>query len=270
MDKRMRRFCLMIIAIGLIPQLSYAQFDDLDAIEAELDKKAPKPSESEGTENNTPGRITDFSGLGKLAPFSDVAVIQKRFLPKTGRFQLHAAVSTITNDAFFTSNALAGRFAYHLTDSWGLEAMYYSLATDERQVTKDLLNKRAVSTASLLTPKSFYALDIMWSPIYGKFGWMNKRIIPFDMYFSTGFGSTLTSRNEQAPTFHVGTGQIFAKNKSFAFRWDFSWNFYSANALIETKDNSGLVVSSEEKKQSFNNLYISLGISFFFPEATYR
>ncbi|MGE0632302.1 MAG: hypothetical protein AB7O96_07840, partial [Pseudobdellovibrionaceae bacterium] len=73
--------------------------------------------------------------------------------------------------------------------------------------------------------------------------------------------------NEAASTIHIGTGQNFAMSKSWAFRWDFSWNFYSANAKIETAPNSRVF---ETKRQSFNNLYLSLGLSWFFPEASYR
>ncbi|MNT62394.1 hypothetical protein D3C72_2001130 [compost metagenome] len=97
----------------------------------------------------------------------------------------------------------------------------------------------------------------MWVPIYGKMSLFNENIIPFDLYFAGGYGSTETQLNTSASTLHVATGQIFALSKSIAFRWDFSWNFYNA----KTEDN---------ETNSFNNLFLTVGMSWFFPEAKYR
>ncbi|MCB0362614.1 MAG: hypothetical protein KDD35_07825, partial [Bdellovibrionales bacterium] len=69
---------------------------------------------------------------------------------------------------------------------------------------------------------------------------------------------------ESASTIHLGAGQSFAISKSMALRWDFSWNFYQPTA--EVLVNNELV----EKKSNHDDLYLSLGMSFFFPEATYR
>jgi len=98
----------------------------------------------------------------------------------------------------------------------------------------------------------------MYSPIYGKFSRFNKSIVPFDMYFTLGYGSTSTKEGPSAGTIHVGTGQIFAINKAWALRWDFSWNFYSVKPPAATT------------ASSFNNLFLTVGASWFFPEAKYR
>jgi outer membrane beta-barrel protein len=119
-----------------------------------------------------------------------------------------------------------------------------------------------VTTASLVTPQSYYGLDFKYTPIYGKMAFGNKTLTPFDMYFSGGLGQT-SYNNGSAPTLHLGTGQIFAMSKAFALRWDFSWNFFQATTYINSTQTVG-------SSAIFNNLFVLLGASWFFPEATYR
>jgi outer membrane beta-barrel protein len=204
--------------------------------------------------------IKDVADLATLSEFKDVAVIQKRFLPKTKRFEAYGGMSGILNDKFFSSFGLSSRIGYSFSERYGIELVSFLLTTTERQVTSDLRDRRGVTTTNFVTPKSYYGVDFKWTPVYGKMTWLNKRITPFDLYFSGGMGMTNTNQSRSEPTFHVGTGQIFAITKSSAFRWDFSWNFYSASSGVTGATQSG----------SYNNLLITLGASFFFPEATYR
>lgn len=206
------------------------------------------------TQENT---LKDFSGLGTLSPFREVSIIQRRFLPKTKRFQLNTALTVVTNDPFFTTAGLALRGGYYLTETWGLELDYNALSTSNRQTTDELKSILGVNTESLIFPKSYMGASLVWSPIYGKMTYFNKKIIPFDLFFKLGLGSTQTQLGEAASTYHIGTGQLFAITKGMAFRWDFGWNFFNAKG-------------TNKEVSSFNNLFLSLGVSFFIPEAKYR
>lgn len=261
-----RQLKLMILASLLMPSpFAHAEDDasdneELQIIEVELEKAIEKrkaPPAAAASTNQESGKDTEFSTLGTLAPFTEVSVIQKRYLPKTGRFQLFGGLNMVTNNPFFDTYGLAGRFAYNFTETWGLEASYFSLNTTETKATKELKDFNNVKTENLIYPKSYMGLDVLWFPMYGKFTWFNKKIIPFDMYFSGGYGTTSTQSNENPGTFHIGTGQIFAMSKSLAIRWDFSWHNFSAKAL-------------EDEVNNFNFLFLSVGASFFFPEASYR
>ncbi|HWU42657.1 MAG TPA: outer membrane beta-barrel domain-containing protein, partial [Bdellovibrio sp.] len=212
----------------------------------------------ESTKDNT---LTDFNGLGTLAPFKEISIIQKRFMPKTGRFQLFGGLTFVTNDPFFNTVGAVGKAAYFLNETWGVELNYFALSTSERQSTQELQSNNNVKTESLAYPKSYFGVDVMYVPIYGKISWFNERIVPFDMYFSGGYGSTATSTNENSGTIHLATGQMFSLTKSVALRWDFSWNFFSASV----QDSSG-----NKTTNSFNNLFLTVGMSWFFPEASYR
>lgn len=237
--------------------------DDIESLysqEEEAPAAVEVPVEKPADKQVQQADIKDITDLVQLAPFKDVAVIQKRFLPKTGRFEFFGGPTVVLNDAFFLNFGLNARLAYYFRERYGIEFVGMYLTTSERQVTTDLREKRGVTTTSIVTPKNYMGLDFKWTPIYGKMTWMNKKITPFDLYFSGGGGMTGTNQGSSEPTVHLGTGQIFAISKSMAFRWDFSWNFYNAKSSVTSSSSSSL----------YNNLFITVGMSFFFPEATYR
>jgi outer membrane beta-barrel protein len=199
------------------------------------------------------------SDLATLSSYTDIAVIQKRFLPKTKRFEAYLGLSAILNDPFFTNFGGTARGAYYFREQYGVELVAMFLATRERDVTTSLRQDLRVITSSIVTPASFYGLAFKWTPVYGKITWLNEKITPFDVYMNAGLGLTGTNQGSSEPTLHLGTGQLFALTKSFAVRWDFTWNFYSAKG-------SGVSAT----RATYNNLFITAGASFFFPEAKYR
>ncbi len=242
--------------------------EDIEALfsaEEESAANAPPPDKKPQDKQEPPDKpasaeVKDLSDLVKLSPFEDVAVIQKRYLPKTKRFELFAGASGVLNDAFFLSVGGVGRAGYYFQERFGVELNAWILNTSEKQITSDLKNKRGVFTQSLITAESFYGLDFKWTPVYGKMTWKNQTITPFDLYFSVGAGMTGTNQGGNEPTLHLGTGQIFALSKGKAFRWDFSWNFFAAESQVATRKETSV----------YNNLFLTVGMSWFFPEATYR
>lgn len=246
--------------------------EDIEALfsaEEESAANAPPPKEKAQDKVESPAPadkpaasadIKDLSDLVKLSPFEDVAVIQKRYLPKTKRFELSAGLSGVLNDAFFLSVGGVGRMGYYFQERFGVEFNAWILGTSEKQITSDLRGKRGVYTQSLITPESFYGLDFKWIPVYGKMARNNKTITPFDLYFSVGGGLTGTNQGGSEPTLHLGTGQVFALSKSHAFRWDFSWNFFAAESPLAARKETSI----------YNNLFLTVGMSWFFPEAAYR
>lgn len=255
----MKKLSVILLCLMLTLQ-SWAQDlegDDLDVIELELEKSRPKPqpgirpppSRVEPKENN-------FSDLANLVPFSEVSVLQKRFLPKTGRAQIFGGLSLTTNDPFYNTIGATLKGSYFLSEMWGLELQYYTLSSSEAKATKELYSVQNIGTDSLSYTKEYLGVNLLWVPIYGKMTWFNQKIIPFDFYFGVGVGQTRTHLKSGIETFQLTAGQIFALNKKMALRWDFSWNFFSAKAINE--------------EGSINNLFFSAGVSFFFPEAKYR
>lgn len=204
-------------------------------------------------------RPADLSKLGRLAPFSDIAVISRKYLPRTKRFELSPNVGTILNDSFFNNLVFGGRLAYYFNEKYGVEASGIFFSSNSRSVTDELAVERGIATAGLAVPTSYYGLAFKWVPLYGKMGLLNKTIVPFETYVMAGGGLMGTNQNTQPPAIHLGTGQLYAIKKWLSFRWDFSWYLYSSTSTISGGSSS-----------FFNNLHITIGFSFYLPGAGYR
>ncbi len=202
-----------------------------------------------------------LSELANLAPFSDVAVIQRRFLPRTGRFELSASGMTSINNPFFNNLGLNFRGAYYFREKHGVELQYTILSSNRSAAATNLEDQREVRTTNLVTAKSYMGAAYKWVPLFGKITFLNKHIVPFDLSFTAGGGLSKTGKKSE-PTMHLGTGQTFAMTKSLALRWDLVWNFYQATADSAT--------GTGEISTNHNDLFLAFGASFFFPEATYR
>lgn len=233
----------------------------LDPIEEAQKNPKPKKKKEKLNFKEDEDDISDLSQLGTFAPFSDIAVIQRRFLPKSSRFEFYPSIGAMVNNPFFFNSMAGLRLAYNLTEKWGIEADFGYIMSARQRVTKDLEEQKQVFTSSFIIPKMYFGADIRWSPIYGKMGFFNDSIVPFDMYFSGGGGITTTNQDTSPVTFHLGTGQIFALSKSLAARWDVSAYMYSSTTSVP---------STGVQEGSFIDLYVSLGMSFFFPGASYR
>lgn len=245
---------------------------ELESLYDEQDKEEEKKSEVEQETKKKERETIDKSEEGTLAelkilaPFENIAIIQKRFMPKTNRFEFSGALGNSLNNAFFNNWGLVTRVAYYLTEHHGLELQYFWLNSNEREITESLRDKQRVQTRSLVVPESYMGLSYKWLPIYGKVALFNKRIVPFDLYFSAGGGLSETGLGEQEPTIQLGTGQKFYLTKSTAFRWDFALNSYRARILQDTSGTGDL----EEASKMQIDLFITVGMSFYWPGATYR
>ncbi|MCH2534376.1 MAG: outer membrane beta-barrel domain-containing protein [Bdellovibrionales bacterium] len=203
--------------------------------------------------------VNNLSQLAQLSAFEDIAIIQRKFLPKTERFELSGSGMFTMNNPFFNNMGASLRLSYYFTEEWGVEFNYTTLSVSEKDVTENLV-KRNIQTDSLVKPESYTGISVKWAPIYGKMALVDKKIVPFDIYFAAGLGQTKTQDSNDI-TFTGSTGQIFAITKSIAFKWDLTVNFYSPE--IQTS-------SGDTLKQNQEDLILGLGISYFFPEATYR
>ncbi len=211
------------------------------------------------------GQVKTVSDLNSLAPFSDISVIQKRFLPKTERFQVYGALGITTNSPWFLNAGGKVNFGYGFSEKWGVELTGMFLTSSEKDSAKQIRSNNSLEPERFILTKSHLGLDLVWSPIYGKITSLNNEITPFDMYFSGGVGqANTTSQEKNVTTFHAATGQIFALSKSVAFRWDYSWYMYQATPQLDS------LSAGPPEKNSYNDLIFTAGVSFFFPDAGYR
>lgn len=269
---------LILVALLAAPLMAQAQqsLGDEDIVSIEdmySTQPAAKETKQQENQEELPAQlkqqqqaveVKDLKDLNRLAPFSEVSVIQKKFMPKTQRFQLFAAGTVMTNTPWYNNVGAKLNLSYNFTESFGLEINSMFLTNAERESTKEIKEAHNLLAEQFIYTKSYVGLDLVWSPIYGKISALDETVIPFDMYFALGGGTSETNSQEgRNATIHFGLGQIFAISKSMAFRWDYSFNTFSATPMAT-------VTSGSPEKNSYNDLVLSAGISFFFPEASYR
>ncbi|OFZ30380.1 MAG: hypothetical protein A2622_08185 [Bdellovibrionales bacterium RIFCSPHIGHO2_01_FULL_40_29] len=282
---------LLFVALVAIPGLSLAEVQPLDDQEilnvesiyksvpttttrAEQESATTPESAASAVEfEATPGapptsvqqKVENLTDLNRLSPFREVSVIQKKYLPKTERFQLYAGAGMTTNSPWFLNLGVKVNFGYYFTESFGVELSGVFLSNSEREVAKEIRDNNNLQPEKFVNTKNYMGVDLVWAPIYGKISMLNNRIIPFDMYFSAGGGTSSTNSQESnVATLHVGLGQIFAITKAIAFRWDYSWTSFQATPFPDS------ATAAAPQKNAYNDLILTAGLSFFFPEAKYR
>lgn len=275
MRKLFSTFILFTALTGHHALAQDSDVEELNLIEMELDRKNDPFSEntevSDSADSETAKSVQHSSqsqknihdvksleDINRLADFKQVSVIQRRFLPRTERLQLFVGPTLTLNDPWFNVYGGTLRAAYNFKEAWGIEVGYAFLSTSKSEALRELDKENNTIGENIVNTKSYYSVDINWTPIYGKMTWLDQQILYYDTYFSGGFGGTEIQGGKSQPTVHLGVGQIFSMSKKMAFRWDLSWNFFEAKQIDQTSNGS------------FNNVFLSAGFSFFFPEATYR
>jgi outer membrane beta-barrel protein len=280
-----------LIAAALLPNMAWAQInaDDLEVINLEdLYKKeevklpqqqiAPPVTAAETAEATTAEvkseevvveqkpeeiKVKELKDLNQLVPFSEISVIQRKYMPKSERLQVYLGAGLTTNTPWFTNYGGKLNISYNFTESFGIELSTLFLSSSPRDVAKEIQEQHNVKADQFVYTKSYYGLDLVWSPIYGKMTFDNTNIINYEMYFSLGAGQSKTNSVEKdVTTAHLGIGQIFSLSKSMAFRWDYGLNVFQA-----TPASASL---GQVEKSIYNDLVLTAGLSFFFPEVTYR
>ena len=202
-----------------------------------------------------------LSDLMRLSRFSDVAVIQRRFMPKTGR--VSASLFSVFNmsNEFFLHPGVGGHLNYNFLEKHGVELSGYYVWTFKRGVTSDLATLGANVSESQPIAQSFFGLTYKWMPFYGKIAFYDQKILAFDSFFSLGGGMSGIVRGKDKkivwePTVVAGIGQVFAITRDLGLRWDLRMN-----ATIETQFNTFSVL---------NDLLFSIGLSYYYPSAGLR
>ena len=205
-------------------------------------------------------KVKKLSDLVHLSPFSDVAVIQRRFMPKTGRASLSLASTFNLSSEFFFNPGVESHLTYHFLEKHGLELSGYYTFTFNRGVLNDMNNIGINATEKLPIAKSFFGLAYKWMPVYGKIAFYNKRVLAFDTLFNFGGGFSGIKKKGSAvkwePAMIAGIGQVFAITRDLGLRWDLRWHM-----TVRTQANPVSIL---------NDILFSIGLSYYYPSAGRR
>ena len=230
-------------------------------------------------------KIKSLSDLQQLTPYQSVSVIQKRYLPKTFRGELNFSMTSVINHKFFYLLGASARAGFFIREDHGLGLEGFAMAPHiSKKITNEMINPPNLITPLGSVFSQFYGgVYYKWSPVFGKFAVLNQKIVYFDMYMTLGAGYSRVvdgfsavrqalekkgrkleniSSNEldknMFPGFNLSLGQVFSLTQDWAFNWDlkFIWN------IIQYKNGNPRMYGPD--------MYLSLGINYYFPGAGYR
>ena len=218
-------------------------------------------------------QIKSVSDLSKLSPFDDIAVIQKRFLPKTSRYEAGIGPMLILNNKFFYIAGFSGRLGYFIREKHGVGVMGYAVHYHPTILSTRLQEgPNKIIPFNHAAPRFFIGAYYKWTPIYGKFAIFNRHIRYFDMFFDFGLGAVnvITARENadyrpalpMAPAGRISAGQVFAINKNRGLFWNISYFPY----FYQLKH----IQSGETSMQIEHPLGVSFGVNWYFPTVGIR
>lgn len=264
------RNVLFAITILALSSTTYAadqnmdlNYKEIDKIEDVLETNFPKletPSEAQKPTVSTPQtnrQKADFSGVGSTALYSDLAVIQKTYMPKSGRAQLSAGLVTVPTDVFYLTGGVALKADYHFSETWGLEVFTNLITSSSKEEISNISNTQGASVKNLVSLKNYSGANLYYNFIYGKLSLMDKKVLPFEIFNTVGVGSMINSNDYQSAAVQVGLGTLLSLSRSSAIRLDLNWAFYQTKNIMDQTTNE-------------NSTFFSAGYSWFFPEPQYR
>lgn len=231
--------------------------------------------------------------INKLTPFDNIAVIQKRYLPKTYRGELNVSLASIVDNHFFYLFGFSGHVGMFVRENHGFGIEAHTMYNQHKLVARDLIEDQRILPYSTISSKNYVGAYYKWSPIFGKFAVMNNTITYFDMFFTIGVGAMKVEagikeelrniikaspkeknplklpeplKTWPLPAISLGVGQVFALNKSFAVSWDIKTKMY----FYKLKDTSAKLQTTPLQTLFQSDIIMSLGLNYYFPGATYR
>lgn len=202
--------------------------------------------------------------LGDLEPYKNIAVIQKKFFPKTDRWEFYVSGMGSLNNKLFTTLGAKAHIGYHFSERWAIEGQLWYSGQISRDFTEDIEDRYQITSSDLATPQGYLGVNLLWAPIYGKLSLFEKTIDPFEFYFSFGGGLILTDDSQSVPSLHGAIGQVHPISTKSTIRWEIGGN------LFQAKGKKSLVGASRGKKVMSELIYVSVGMSFYFPEVERR
>ncbi len=201
--------------------------------------------------------VSDYSNIISETTYNDYAIIQRNYMPKSARLQVKAGLSLVTNDVFFTNVGLNLGATYHFNETWGLGGYATLLNSSRNSESDNIKDIQLVNIENLVTIKNTYGASLYYTPVYGKWALLNKKVIPFELYFSGGLAQIANQSNLVSTAVTFGAGQLISLSRSSALDLNLNWSFYNTKNI-------------NNKDQSNNSLLITASYSLFWPQPDYR
>ncbi len=189
-----------------------------------------------------------------------INVIQKKIIQNKNKFELFPAFGMSLNDQFIQSFAVSGGLSFHIQETLSLEIFASYIPKPYYKDTTKELPKDANLMPELSAVKYLVDLNIVLSPISGKFSFLDWTILYFEFYVTAGAGF-ISTENSNTVSANIGIGQKYYLTSWLAFRFEIKDHIYSENydnILVPNK-------KSQKSKNITNFVNFYMGFSLFFP-----
>jgi outer membrane beta-barrel protein len=158
--------------------------------------------------------------------------------------ELMLAIGVLPLDAFTKGISGEVSYTYHFSDSfaWQIGRFLYSynVATGlQNQLTRDF----GVNPTAFPQTNWIAGSDVMWTPIYGKFAWLNNSVAHFEIYGLLGLSvanqrisadvASGTTSTQFLPGIDFGIGWRFYITKSVSLRFEVTDNLLFSSSGIQ-------------------------------------
>jgi len=203
-----------------------------------------------------------------------VPPISGQLYMKAGRFELTPTVNLSVNDPFFSKTFGGLKLGYHLTESWSVgvtgAAGASSPSGSASICTANQGCAKPTDAQLYQVPgriRSMAGAEVAWSPVYGKLNVLAEVPVHFDLSILAGADwvsyddvlSATVAATGQTPDRvssiggHAGLGMRLFLSRLMALRLEVKDYLYSAK------------VGNLDKTQLQSQLFVEMGLSFFFP-----
>ncbi|MBK8014216.1 MAG: outer membrane beta-barrel domain-containing protein [Deltaproteobacteria bacterium] len=195
--------------------------------------------------------IEDDSGRRRLS--DRIKAVQRKVFMKKGRVEIFPQFALDLNDPFYQHLIVGGSVAYHIADSFGIEARGGFAFASIKQGALRFVRQETDSLIKNPPEFKYHAdIDALWAPIYGKISLFGDSILHFDTYITAGPGVFGTDAGLN-PAANVGIGQRY-----FITEW--------LTARFEIRDY--MFLDSRNTSSDLQNLLVfGFSVSGFFPTA---
>lgn len=239
------------------------------------------------TASATAAESRETTGPGGLVTDSPIKIIQRKDFMKVGRLEGSFFLGAEAIDSF-TRNFVGGvSGTYHLTEVFAVEGLLgYSpslsaLGSSLGWEDADSLDLRELSlelqeSASLTPINSKIGLygnvGLVYSPFYGKYAWLSRDIVNFDLYFMFGPGFIRTHDRDASDSDDSGVTAPFPTTDQTHLASQFGFGFRAALSpqvalKIEGREYihiESLVKSDSESTAAKYYFMTQAALSFFF------
>lgn len=205
-----------------------------------------------------------------------VPPISGQLYMKAGRFELTPTLNLSVNDPFFTKYFGGLKLDYHLTESWsvgvtGAAGASYPTASASICTANQGCSKPTDAQLYQVPGRirSMAGAEVAWSPVYGKLNILAEVPVHFDLSILGGADwvsydevlSAAVAATGKAPGGassiggHLGLGMRLFLSRLMALRLEVKDYVYKAD------------IGNLDKSQLQSQLFVELGLSFFFPGA---